>query len=75
MKKLKLKFVKITFKDGIIKIFGGYDTGDYIETKTSYDGKRFILEIYYLPVDNEVKHVETFVFKADEILSIEQRWV
>ena len=75
MKKLKLKEVKITFKDSMIKAFGEYDTIDYIEAKMSYDGKRFIVEIYYEPFNNEMKHVETFVFKVDDILFIEQRWV
>lgn len=75
MGKLKLKSVKITFKDSIIKAFGGCDTVDHIETKMSYDGKKFIIEIYHDPLDNEMKRVETIVFKADEILFIDQRWV
>lgn len=74
MNKLKLKLVKITFKDSIIKVFGGNDIIDHIETKMSYNGKNFVLEIYSEPLDNEVKRVETIIFKADEILSIEQRW-
>lgn len=75
MKKLKLKFVKITFKDSMIKTYGGYDTIDHIETKMSCcNGKNFVLEIYYEPFNNEVTHVETLIFKTDEILSIEQRW-
>lgn len=75
MNKLKLKLVKITFKDRIIKIFGECDTIDHIETKMSCcNGKNFVLEIYYEPLDNELKRVETIIFKADEILSIEQRW-
>ena len=75
MKKLKLKFVKITFKDNMIKTFGHCDI-DHIETKMSCcNGKNFVLEIYYQLFDSEVTHVETFIFKSDEILSIEQRWL
>ena len=75
MKKLKLKFVKITFKDSMIKTFGHSDI-DHIETKMSCcNGKNFVLEIYYQLFDSEVTHVETFIFKTDEILSIEQRWL
>ena len=80
MKKLKLKFVKITFKDSMIKTFGHDDIDhydiDHIETKMSCcNGKNFVLEIYYQPLNNEVTHVETIIFKSDEILSIEQRWL
>lgn len=75
MKKLKLKSVKITFKDSMIKTFGDYDI-DHIETKMSCcNGKNFVLEIYYHLFNNEVSHVETLIFKTDEILSIEQRWL
>ena len=80
MKKLKLKFVNITFKDSEIRTFGHCDIDhydiDHIETKMSCcNGKNFVLEIYYQLFDSEVSHVETYIFKSDEILSIEQRWV
>lgn len=75
MQRLKLKEVKITFKDCMIKAFGGEDTIDYISTKMSCaGGKNFVLEIHYELFNNEIAHVETHIFKTDEILSIEQRW-
>lgn len=74
MQKLKLKFVELTFKGGKSKVFGGYDTIDHIETKMNCGGgKNFVIEMYYKTFI-EVTHVEMFIFKADEILSIEQRW-
>lgn len=74
MKRLKLKIVTITFKDNILKTFGGIKPIDHIETKMNCaGGKNFVLEIYY-ETFIEMAHVETFIFKADEILSIEQRW-
>lgn len=76
MQKLKLKQVKITFKDSMIKIIGDDYNIDHIVTKMSCcNGKNFVVEIYYQPFNNEVEHVETVIFKNDEILSIEQRWL
>ena len=75
MGKLKLKFVKITFKDAMIGTFGEDNTIDHIETKMSYNGKNFVIEIHYDPFNNEMKRVETIIYKADQIVSIEQRWV
>lgn len=74
MKRLKLKIVRITFKGNIIKTFGGYGSIDHIETKMNCGGENFVLEIYYETFHAEVTHVETFIFKADEILSIQQIW-
>ena len=74
MKKLNLKRVKITFKNDLIRSFGEFGEVNHIDTKMSCNGKRFIVEIYYEPFVKETKHVESFIFGIDEILSIEQKW-
>lgn len=76
MKKLKLKLIKITFKDNMIRIFGGNDTVEHIEIKMGgCNEEKIVIEIYYESYNVELKHIETFIFKTDEIFSIDQRWV
>ena len=75
MKKLSLKFVKITFEYGVIKQFGGYDNIDHIETDMICGAKIFRLQIIHNKLDNELQHVETYKFNVDEIVSIDQRWL
>jgi len=73
MEKLKLKYVKITFKDGIIKLFGGIGNVEHIETIANRT--TFKLIIHYILLDNELYRSETVAYSIDDILEIEQRWL
>ena len=72
---MKLKLVKITFKDCIIKQFGDYESIDHIETDMVCGAKIFRVQVIYNKLNNELQHVETYKFNVDTITSIDQRWV
>lgn len=75
MKRMILKFVKITFEYGVIKQFGGYDNIDHIETDMLCGGKIFRIQVVHNKLDNELQHIEIYKFDVNTIVSIDQRWL
>ena len=75
MNKLKLKYVKIFFKDGNLTVFADQGDIDYITIKANCSETRIIVTVTYNNSPHEVRHEDTFVYNSKDIEEIMQRWV
>lgn len=74
MNKLKLKYVKILFKDGNIVVFADEGDIDHIAIKSDYSERHIIVTVIYNNSKNEVRHEDTIMYKPEDITEIVQRW-
>ena len=75
MEKLKLKSVKITFKDGSSVTYEDLVNIDQITVRANCSETSIIVRLTYNNFQNEVRHDEDIVYKSKDIKEIVQRWL
>lgn len=77
MEKLKLKSVKITFKDGSSVTYEDLVNIDHITVRANkpYSEEHVIVTVIYNNSQNEIRHEDTLVYKSKDIKEIVQRWL
>lgn len=75
MDKLKLKSVKITFKDGSTVTYEDLVNYDHITVSANCSETSIIVRLIYNNSQNEVRHDEDIVYKTKDIKEIVQRWL
>ena len=75
MEKLKLKSVKITFKDGSSVTYEDLVNYDHITVRANCSETSVIVTLIYNNSQNEVRHKDTIIYKTKDIKEIVQRWL
>ena len=75
MEKLKLKSVKIIFKDDSTVTYEDLVNIDQITVRANCSETSVIVRVIYKNFQNEVRHDEDIVYKTKDIKEIVQRWL
>lgn len=75
MEKLKLKSVKITFKDGSSVTYEDLVNIDHITVRSNCSETSVVVTLIYNNSQNEVSHEDTIIYKTKDIKEIVQRWL